>query len=77
MHQGSCKKSIQWGKQPTSELKLASVKKITQEKPTNDKIIPRCLEDLKREIIEKYDTKIAKLTAKRNLVLAALDELID
>jgi hypothetical protein len=51
--------------------------KISQEKPTVDKIIPIGIADIARRITEKFNAKISALTEKRDMVLAALDELID
>jgi hypothetical protein len=56
---------------------MVKTAKISQEKPTVDKIIPIGIADIARRITEKFNAKISALTEKRDMVLAALDELID
>uniref|UniRef100_A0A6M3LNF6 Putative DNA binding, helix-turn-helix domain containing protein n=1 Tax=viral metagenome TaxID=1070528 RepID=A0A6M3LNF6_9ZZZZ len=88
MHRGGCKKPANQVSssysQPADVVPMVKTVKISQEKPTVDKIIPsgeklnsKTIMAIIVEIRLRYDAKITELKVKRDMVLAAMDELID
>jgi hypothetical protein len=85
MHRGGCKKPANQVSSSYSKPADVVPTVILQQKPTVDKIIPSekkeispgTITALKAEIRSRYEAKIAGLKTKMDMVLSALDELID